>query len=235
MPPAHHLLPLLVAVALAGCTSANSSNTARTAKEQLLISNSVDQALARIDFSPFRAETVFLEDKYLDCVDKNYIVASLRHRLLRDGTFLVDEKDKARVIVEVRSGGVGTDTSETFLGVPEVAVPGPVPLSVPEVRLVTRGQQTATAKIGIVAYDAETRHMLGEGGVTLARSDDNNWFVLGVGPFQNGTLRDELAESLPPTTPTDRLPRTVDLRRSTPDAGRTQFAAEAPPGAPDLR
>ena len=233
--PSHsRCLLLLVAVAHAGCTSANSSNTARTAKEQLLISNSVDQALARIDFRPFREETVFLEDKYLDCVDKNYIVASLRHRLLRDGTLLVDEKDKAKVIVEVRSGGVGTDTSETFLGVPEVAVPGPVPLAVPEVRLVTRGQQTATAKIGIVAYDAQTRQMLGEGGVTLARSDDNNWFVLGIGPFQNGTVRDELAESLPSAPPADRLPRTVDLRRSAPDAGRAQFAAEATPGAPEL-
>ena len=79
---------LLAAAAHTGCTSANSSNTARTAKEQLLISNSVDQALAQVDFRPFRAETVFLEDKYLDCVDKNYIVASLRHRLLRDGNLL---------------------------------------------------------------------------------------------------------------------------------------------------
>ncbi|HUG94168.1 MAG TPA: DUF6655 family protein [Planctomycetaceae bacterium] len=224
---------LIAATLLAGCTSANSSNTARTAKEQLLISNSVDQALSRVDFRPFRDQSVYLEEKYLDCVDKNYIVASLRHRLLRDGALLADKADAAQVIVEVRSGGVGTDTSQTFIGTPEVAMPGPLPLAVPEVRLVTRSQQTATAKIGIVAYDARTHAVLGEGGLTLARSDDNNWFVLGVGPFQKGSVRDEVSQSLSFDAPANELPRTVDLQRPA-DANSTQITSE-PGGTSILR
>jgi hypothetical protein len=199
---------------LTGCSSTSTSNTARTGKEQLLISNSVDQALARVDFRPFAGESVFLEEKYLDCTDKNYIVASLRHRLLRDGAVLAGQADQAAIIVEVRSGGVGTDTSQTFVGLPELAVPAPVPLALPEVRLVTRNQQTATAKLGIVAYDAKTRMMLGEGGLTLARADDNNWYVLGAGPFQNGSVREEVSESLSFSGPENELPRTVVLRGS---------------------
>ena len=46
----------------------------RTGVEQLLISSAVDQSLDHIDLSPLREKQVFLETKYLDCVDKNYII-----------------------------------------------------------------------------------------------------------------------------------------------------------------
>jgi len=40
----------LLLAALAGCTTAQTSNTARTATEQLLLSTAVDQSLDKIDF-----------------------------------------------------------------------------------------------------------------------------------------------------------------------------------------
>ena len=52
------------------------------------------------------------------------------------------------------------------------------------------------AKIGIVAYDAKTREMLGDGGMTMAQSDDSNWYVMGMGPYQNGTVRHEISNGL---------------------------------------
>ena len=42
----------------------------------------------------------------------------------------------------------------------------------------------ATAKIGVMVYDTKTRVPLGPGGMTLARSDDSNTFLMGVGPWQ---------------------------------------------------
>lgn len=177
----------------AGCTTAKTTNTARSSTEQLLISNSVDKALAKVDFRPFARRNVYLDEKYLDSVDKNYIAGSVRHQLLYAGSRLVSKPEEADVIVEVRSGAVGTETKETFLGMPAIAVPGPMPISLPEVRLLSRSSQTGTAKIGLVAYDAKTRTAMGSGGVALSQSDDNNWYVMGIGPWQNGSVRKEVS------------------------------------------
>lgn len=186
----HSLLCVLTLALVAGCTSTETSNTARTGKEQVLISNAVDKALNTIDFAPFAGKAVFLEEKYLDCVDKSYIIGSLRHRMLRDGVHLAAAADKADIIVEARSGALGTDTSNSFLGVPELVLPGLMTL--PEMRIVTRSRQQGTAKLGLIAYDAKTKQVLGDGGVSLAMSDDNNWHVMGIGPFQTGSLRQEM-------------------------------------------
>ncbi|MFG0335241.1 MAG: DUF6655 family protein [Maioricimonas sp. JB049] len=175
---------------ICGCASTKTSNTARTAVEQLLVSNAVDQALDRIDFRPFAGQPVFIQEKYVDCVDKAYVIGSLRHRVMNAGGRIVDSVDDATVVLELRSGSVGTNTSESFIGVPEVALPGMMTL--PEVQMLSRTYQTGTAKLGMVAYDAKTREVLGAGGVSLAQSDDSNWFVAGVGPFQTGSIRSEV-------------------------------------------
>ncbi len=176
---------------MAGCVSSSSSNTARTATEQLLISNAVDQVLDRTDFSGFGGQKVFLEEKYLDAVDKSYIIGSIRHRMLRAGAELVTAADGSDITVEIRSGSVGTDNSEAFVGVPEVVLPGVVTL--PEVRVLTRNSQRAIAKIGLVAYDTKVRQLLGEGGgVSVAKADDSNWYLMGIGPYRTGSVTYEL-------------------------------------------
>ena len=186
------LAVLLVGMAV-GCTTSSKSNTARTATEQLLISDSVDQVLDRTNFTPFADQPVFLETKYLDSVDKNYIVGSLRHRLIRNGAILVDTVDKADVIMEVRSGALGTDDTQSFVGIPELVLPGV--LTLPEVRLLTRNAQQATAKIGLVAYDAKSMRMLGEGGVSVAQAHDSKLFVMGVGPYRNGNIANDMSSA----------------------------------------
>lgn len=223
----------------AGCASTKTSNTARTVQEQLLISNSMDQALNKVDFAAFDGARVFIDEKYLECVDKNYLVGSVRHRALRSGARLVEKADQADIIVEVRSGGVGTNMSDMFVGMPELSVPGPLPLSLPEVRLLSKQSQMGIAKIGIVAYDAKTRQMLGDGGMTMAQSDDSNWYMLGIGPYQNGSIREEVSNGLttPPAT-YNTLPYNVafdDPKNGTPTGpgtGRVQWAGatdEVPP------
>lgn len=186
---------LLSAIALLapGCATSKSSNTARTATEQMLITNAVDQSLNKIDFRPFRGHSVYLNDKYVDCVDKSYVISSVRHRILTAGATLVDDPKEADVLMELRTGVVGTDTAESFVGVPEITLPGM--LTLPEVRLLTRSIQKGTAKLGLVATDARTKQILGTGGVSLAQSDTQNWFVMGVGPFRYGSIDHEVQQS----------------------------------------
>ncbi|HWL11043.1 MAG TPA: DUF6655 family protein [Planctomicrobium sp.] len=176
-----------------GCATGSSSNTARTSIEQLLLANAVDQSLDKVNFSYFAGSNVFLQDKYMDCVDKNYIIASTRHRLLTAGALLVDDVAKADVVVEMRAGAVGTNFSNTFLGTPEIALPGM--LTVPELKVAERRRQDAVAKLGLVAYDPKTNAILGTGGTTLSSSTDSNWFVAGVGPYRSGSVQKEVKDS----------------------------------------
>ena len=48
-------------VMLAGCGSTLTSNTPRTATEQLLISDAIDRTVESLDFSPLADETVFFD------------------------------------------------------------------------------------------------------------------------------------------------------------------------------
>ncbi len=187
--------PLSVALILflmsSGCSSTSSSNTARTGTEQLLISTAIDEALNKIEFDSFEGQKVHVKHDFLECVDKNYVVSSVRHHVFRVGAQIVEKPEDADVVVELRSGSVGTDTNDSFIGMPEITLPGM--LTLPEVRLLTKSNQVGTAKIGLIAYDPKTNQALGIGGTTFAQADRNDLFILGIGPYQNGSLKEEVA------------------------------------------
>jgi hypothetical protein len=196
--PFRRMLPILCllaahAISIAGCTSTKQSNTARTATEQLLISNAVDQSLNKVDFTPLTGSAVFVEEKYIDCVDKGYIIGSIRHKLLQAGATLAAKAEEAEAIMEIRSGGVGTDVTSSYLGVPGFTAPGMI--GIPDIKIVTHDSQKAVAKIGIVVYSVKSKRELGEGGVSMAQADDTNSYFMGFGPRQSGTLRYEVGRS----------------------------------------
>ncbi len=223
---------LLVALAglTGGCTTTKQSNTARTATEQLLISNAVDQSLNKIDFSPLAGSTVFVEEKYIDCVDKGYVIGSIRHKLLQAGAMLAAKPEEAEAIMEVRSGSVGTDTTSAYVGIPGFTAPGMI--GIPDIKLATRDSQKAVAKIGIVVYSVKSKHELGEGGVSMAQADETNSYLLGYGPKQSGTLRYEVnrATSLQAGQQVRELPSQVTFsqpphERRKPDEGTVRLSA----------
>lgn len=217
---------VLTAVLAVGCTSTRTTNTARTAREQVLISNAVDQALSKVDFAAFNGAKIFIDDKYLECVDKGYLVGSIRHRAMTNGAMVVSKIEDADVALELRSGVIGTDSADSFVGTPEIVLPGM--LTLPEVRLISRNNQSAMAKIGIVAYSPKTNQLLGEGGVSSSMSHDNNWFVLGVGPYQNGEVKTEIERttSRQPGQPHQSLPTTVAFQEPAGTPARVQLTGE---------
>ena len=182
--------------ALAGCTTARPPNTARSATEQFLVSNAIDQSLNKIDFTPLAGTKVFVEEKYIDGPEKGYIIGSIRHKLLQAGALLAAKPEDAEAIMEVRSGVVGTDVTGSYVGIPGFNAPG-MPVGIPDMKLATRDSQNALAKIGIVVYDVKSRKELGEGGVSLARADDTKTYFMGLGPHQTGTLKREVKRIAP--------------------------------------
>src|SRR5262245_46923921 len=98
---------LCLSAALAGCGTTRSTDTIRTATEQLLISDAIDHAVQTINFEPLRGQTVYLDDQRLaDVVDRNYLVSTLRQHLLASGCQLRDKRDEAEFVVEARAGAV---------------------------------------------------------------------------------------------------------------------------------
>ena len=177
---------------LAGCATTKESDTARTGIEQLLISSAVDDALDKIDLTPIRGAQVHLEEKYLDCVDKNYVIVAMQERLFANGCVLAAKPEDADVIIHVTSGGVGTDRQEKFVGISEIPLPPPSPIMIPQVSILSRTRANGTAKLRVVAFDAKTRMPVLRGDAVLARSDFKSWKVLGAGPVESGTVPSDI-------------------------------------------
>lgn len=208
------LILILVVASSPGCTTTRTSDTSRTAMEQLLISNAVDQTLEKTELPPIDGRKVFVEEKYLDAVDKGYVVAKMRQRLLNQGAMLVDKKEDSEITVELCSGGVGTDNVASYLGVPGLTVPG-LPVEIPEVRMYEKASQFGTAKIGVVAYATGNGQLIHDGGTPLARADDSRWSLLGIGPFRHGTVRNEVLSQTGDPDFTARVADSLDFQKET--------------------
>jgi hypothetical protein len=180
---------------LSGCASMKTSDTSRTGVEQLLVSSAIDRSLDKVDLRPIAGAKVYLEQKYLDCVDKNYLIVAMHQRLLRNNCTIVEKAEDAQVICEVGSGGIGTDRQDLFVGVPKMSVPAPLPVSIPEVTFFNRTRANGTAKILVVAYDASTKQPVLNSGTQLARSDHKTWSVLGSGHIVSGSVPKELEKA----------------------------------------
>src|SRR5947209_751556 len=152
-----------------GCGTTRMTDTQRTATEQLLISNAVDQAVSHLDFHCLAGKTVYLDPQYLDgCVDRGYLISSLRQHLLACGCSLQEDRTKASYVVEARSGGVGTDRHSVLIGVPQLTVPTFVPgqpSQIPEIPFAKKTDQNGVAKIAVFAYNRVSGQPVWQSGV----------------------------------------------------------------------
>lgn len=183
-----------VAVGLVGCGTTRWSDTPRTATEQLLLSDAIDQAVNRLDFAALAGQKVYFESKYLaGSVDESYIVSSLRQHLLASGCLLREAAAEADYVVEARAGAVGTDRNEFLLGSPSIplgaSIPGvPLPTSIPQVTVAKKTKQRAVAKIAVYAYERESGRPVWQSGSEPRVSFAGDTWFLGAGPFQQGTV-----------------------------------------------
>jgi Family of unknown function (DUF6655) len=189
------LLAGLALGSLVGCASIKQSDTSRTGIEQLLISSADDRALDKFDLHPIAGAKVFVDTQYLDCVDKNYILVALHERLLANHCTLVSKQDDSDVVIEVGSGGVGTDRNDLLFGFPGMALPPPATLAIPKIAILERDKSMGTAKLVLVAYDTKTKQPVINTGYALARADHNFWQVFGVGGQESGSVQKELVAS----------------------------------------
>lgn len=193
---------------LGGCGTTRQTDTPRSATEMLLVSQAADNAVSQIDFTPLAGKTVFLDATGISEkeVDKGYVVSLVRQQLVGAGAMIHDEKPRAEFVVDLRSGGLGTDRQTLLVGTPAVQLPTVVPglpTNVPEIALVKKNDQRGVAKIAVFAYSRVTGRALWQSGTVEAESRAKDTWVFGAGPFSRGSIRKrtELAGEPLPTIP----------------------------------
>lgn len=189
-------LPWLVAACVAGCGTTRMSDSARTATEQLLISNAVDRAINDMDFQALSGKDVYFDATFLrGVVDEGYIVSSLRQRLLSSGCILKPTREQATYVVEARAGAVGTNRHDVLLGVPSTNLPNltgtvGMPSAIPEIPFAKSTEQKGVAKLAVFAYNQVTGQPVWQSGIVPVMATARDTWLLGTGPFQRGTIYD---------------------------------------------
>jgi hypothetical protein len=208
--PNRRLLALCLGLLPLGCGTTRMTDSTRAATEMLLISQAADNAIAQIDFTPLAGKTVFLDATGIpekDVVDRGYLISLVRQQLAACGALIQDEKPRAEYVVDLRSGGLGTDRHSMLVGTPAVQLPSVmpgIPTSLPEIALLKKNDQRGVAKIAVFAYSRITGRALWQSGTVEAESRTKDTWLLGAGPFTRGSIRrrTELAGEPLPTIPT---------------------------------
>lgn len=193
------LAALLLSV---GCGTTREYN----ATHQLVMSDAVDRSISTIDFRPLSGRKVYLDTSYMrhvkgeGFVNAEYVTSALRQQIVAAGCLIQDSTAEADVIIEARIGTLGADNHRVTFGVPEnnalsataSLIPGAPKLpSIPEIAVARREAREAAAKVAAFAYDRNTRTPIWQSGVANSLATAKDTWVMGIGPFQGGTIREQ--------------------------------------------
>jgi hypothetical protein len=195
--PGRLFAAFLLAIGMVGCGTMRMTDTNRSATEMLLVTQSADQAVDQIDFSPLAGKTVFLDNSGIDkdLLDKGYVTSLVRQHMLAAGALLQDDKTRAEYVADLRIGALGTDRHSLLVGTPAVQLPSVVPglpTSLPEIAVVKKNHQRGVAKVSVFAYNRITGRALWQSGTAEAMSRESDTWVLGTGPFSTGTIKNQV-------------------------------------------
>ena len=178
----------------------------RDATTQLVMSDAVDRSIANIDFRPLANRKVYLDTSYLrhvkgqGFVNSEYVTSALRQQIMAGGCYLQDTQQEADVIIEARIGVLGMDDHRVTYGVPEnnalssairLIPNAPTVPVIPELAIARRDAREAASKVACFAYDRESRKPIWQSGIRHSMATAKDTWVLGVGPFQGGTIREQ--------------------------------------------
>lgn len=180
-----------------GCANVRITDPARTATEQFLLSEAAIRAVEPLSFEVLHGRRVFVDSAYFAPVEKEFVLAELRARLLRSGVHIVPAREQAEVILEVRSGGVGIDRYENLLGIPSLLTPSNpadatgasrATIVVPELAITKNIKQIGFASVACIAYWANTGEVVANFGPSIGQVFREDWWLLGFGPRSTGSI-----------------------------------------------
>lgn len=186
------------ALLLGGCATSVTTNPARSATEQLLLSTAADRALHSANLTAFANQKVFLDTTYFDSYDSKYVIGTIRDALNRAGALLQDNLTNSDIIVEARSGALSIDSSDTLFGIPNMGVPVPLAgaLQIPEVAFYKSDNQRSTAKIALLAFAKQSGAHIYSSGPLDGKSYDKHYKILFVSWIRSDIPQKQKSEKM---------------------------------------
>ncbi len=169
------------------------------------MSDAVDATIAKLDFTPLAGKQVYLDSTYIKMqkgpllIDSDYVISALRQQMVGAGIQLVESRDDAQLVAEARLGALGLDGHNVIYGIPasnglssaSSSISGvPTIPAIPEIAFARHEAKSGAAKVAVFAYDRETRQPYWQSGIAKSSSNAHDTWVLGVGPWQKGTIYD---------------------------------------------
>jgi hypothetical protein len=196
------LSPLLlcyIAALAGGCATIRVTDPPRSATDQFLESEATRRAVDQLSAEALRDRKTYIDTSYLISAayptpENLFLVAELRNRLLVGGVRLVEKREQAQVVLEIRSGGIGIDRYEYLLGIPSIYITRDVgndaqtPLATPELSILKNTKQKGYAAAAFVAYWADTGELVASSGPFVGRTLREDWWILGFGPNTVGDV-----------------------------------------------
>ena len=190
------LVTCLMAVTLTSCGTTKWSDTARTATEQMLISNAMDRAVGQMNLTAVFNKTVWIDSTAInEATDHKYLVSAVRQHLLANGAKVVENKEDADYVAELRAGTVGTDRNDLMVGVPSFSIPTgwttdymAGSTAVPEIAVYKKTDQRAVVKVAVFVYNRKTNSPLWQSGNIQTESQIRAKWIFGAGPFTRGDI-----------------------------------------------
>ena len=186
------------AVLFGGCSDPLISNTARTAVEQFLLSDCIEQATDQMKFSSYRGKKAFMDYAYLaPQVDKAVVQGMVERRLAECGVVVVADKKAADIIIQVVCPVLATDQSKFLIGTPSLPIPVPdtsVQIVIPEIPLFLKLTRKGFGQFSVnILKAADATPIEIQKGINT-RAEFVNWALL-LFPWTSHNM--ELKETVP--------------------------------------
>lgn len=192
------------ALLLTACTTEKRSAPSRTATEQLMISAAADRAAQNLSVDIPAGTKVFVDPTYFEGTDSKYAIGAIRDRLLRRGALLVEKREQADMVMELRAGALSIDENSLVVGIPQMDVPIPLAgsFALPEIALFKRDRRQGIAKFSATGYDAETGELITSSASDFGFSQETEYDALFVISWSSSDVMPEGTEALLEGTPT---------------------------------
>ena len=167
-------------LSLCACTTVHTTEPARSATEERLVSTAIDRAADGLARQMPVNLKIYLDTSSLEGPDAHYAAAAVADRLLRRGLRLMSTRTEADAVVIVRSGALSTDNRTTLIGMPQFAVPFfPVGnlLTIPELDFYRKMHTKGVAEFAATAFDPKTGQLVASTDPQFGVSNKTDWVV----------------------------------------------------------
>jgi len=185
------LVSAAVALICTACSTPSTTNTARDAVQEMLLSAVVERGVSSVDFESYAGKKVVMDYSNLaPQVDKEFLQAYIELHLARHGVTVVKDAADADYTIKATSSVLATDMDKFLIGVPSLPIPIPwanLSIVIPEIPIVMRLKRSAWGRFFFNIVDAKTNAPVQIVDGAKSEAYHNNWVVLFV-PFKTHRL-----------------------------------------------